>query len=83
MQHRRLWPLVGVAIAGSTLLVLGGLASGHELGQMVAGYSLLALLSGIYLAVGLAIRDRVWQRLASNRSVARPLPVDLHSRRVF
>ena len=75
--------MAGTAIVGSMLFLLGGLTSGDELGQMVAGYSLLTLISGVYLAVGLAVRDRVWRRLSAARTVARPLPIDLHSRRVF
>lgn len=83
MRHSRLWSVAITATVGSAVFLLGGLLSGNELGQMVAGYSLLTMLSAVYLALGLAIRERVWQRLSAPRKVARPLPIDLHGRRVF
>jgi hypothetical protein len=83
MLHTRLWMLAVGSITGSALLVLGGLASGAELGQMVAGYGLLIMMTGVYLAIGLAIRDRVWRRVTARAPTVRPMPVDLHGRRVF
>jgi hypothetical protein len=49
---------------------------------MVVGYGVLVALAALYLVTGLAIRERVWRRLA------RPLPTTartdrLAGRRVF
>jgi hypothetical protein len=83
MRHTRLWTLAAAAITASALLILGGVMSGAELGQMVAGYGLLLLLSGVYLAAGLAIRERIWRRFAAPATTVRPMPIELHGRRVF
>jgi hypothetical protein len=83
MRHTRLWTLAAASIAGSALLVLGGVMSGAELGQLVAGYGFLLLMSGIYLAAGLAIRERIWRRVVARAATVRPMPVEFHGRRVF
>lgn len=83
MRHSRLWPVAGAAISGSVLFILGGVLSGGELGQMVAGYGVLFLLAGVYLAAGLAIRERVWRHVSAPARTMRPMPIDLHGRRVF
>jgi hypothetical protein len=83
MRHTRLWTLAAASIAGSALLILGGIGFGAELGLMIAGYALLVLLSGLYLAAGLAVRERVWHRVAARAATVRPMPIDLHGRRVF
>jgi hypothetical protein len=83
MRHTRLWTLATTSIAGSALLILGGIMSGAELGQMIAGYGVLLLMSGLYLAAGLAIRERVWRRVTARAGTVRPMPIELHGRRVF
>ena len=83
MRHTRLWTLAAASIAGSALLILGGVASGAELGQMVTGYGTLLLISGVWLAAGLAIRERVWRRVVARAATVRPMPIELHGRRVF
>jgi hypothetical protein len=83
MRHTRLWTLATTSIAGSALLILGGIMSGAELGQMIAGYGVLLLMSGLYLAAGLAIRERVWRRVTARAATVRPMPIELHGRRVF
>ena len=83
MRHTRLWTLAMSVIAGSTLLILGGVASGAELGQLVAGYGLLLLLTALYLAAGLAVRERAWRRVTTRPARLRPTMVDVHGRRVF
>ena len=75
--------MAGAAISGSVLLILGGAVSSSELGQMVAGYGVLFLLTGLYLAAGLAIRERVWHRMTAPTRATRPMPIDLQGRRVF
>ncbi len=74
-----------MAIGGlglGSLGMVGGTAIGGELGPLAIGYGLLVALSGLYLVGGLAIRERVWTRLA------RPMPTTtqpdrLAGRRVF
>jgi hypothetical protein len=83
MRHSKLWPVAGAAISVSVLFILGGVASGRGLGQMVAGYGLLLLLAGLYLAAGLAIHERAWRRVGAPARSNRPLPIDLQGRRVF
>jgi hypothetical protein len=83
MRHTRLWTLATASIACSSLLILGGIMSGAELGRMVAGYGLLLLMSGLYLAAGLAVRERIWRRVVAQAATVRPMPIELHGRRVF
>jgi hypothetical protein len=83
MRHHRLWTLATASITGSVLLILAGAAWGAELGQMVAGYGVLLLITGLYLAIGLAVRDRVWRRVTARAATVRPMAVELHGRRVF
>jgi uncharacterized membrane protein len=83
MRHSKLWPVAGAAISVSVVFILGGVASGGELGQMVAGYGALLMLAGLYLTAGLAIHERVWRRVGAPASASRPLPIDLQGRRVF
>jgi hypothetical protein len=74
-----------VAAAGlalGSLSVVGGTVVAGEFGPMVAGYGVLIAISALYLAVGLAIRDRVWRR--SYRTQPTTARVDrLAGRRVF
>ena len=70
-----------VAIGGGALMILAGWLTASELGSMLTGYGLLFILSGAYLAGGLAIRDRLRAASASRRR-----PVERQSllgRRVF
>lgn len=69
------------AIGGGATMMVAGWLIATELGQMLTGYSLLLVLSGVYLWAGLAIRDRVRASAA-----ARQRPVQSHTllgRRVF
>jgi len=67
MRTSFLWAATWTALAGSALLILGGLVSASELGSMFAGYGLLIGLAGAYLGAGLAIRDRVRAAAASRK----------------
>jgi hypothetical protein len=73
-----------MAIAGlalGSLGMVGGTVVGGQIGPMVIGYGLLIALSALYLVAGLAIRERVWRRLA--RPVHGPHADRLAGRRVF
>ena len=64
-----------------TLGMIGGTTVGGELRPMIVGYGLLIALAALYLVAGLAIRERVWQRMSESQE--RPRPERLVGRRVF
>ena len=77
--------ILSLALAGlgfGSLAMVGGTAIGGSLGPLAAGYGLLVAITALYMVVGLAIRDRSWERLSR---MDRPMPaVDrLAGRRVF
>lgn len=77
--------LYSVAVAGLALgsaAMAGGTAIGGELGPLAAGYGLLIALAGLYLVIGLAIRERAWRRLSSH-GLKHPVPARVAGRRVF
>ena len=74
-----------MAVAGlslGTLGMIGGTTVGGELRPMIVGYGLLVALAALYLVAGLAIRERVWQRM-SQPTADRPRPERLAGRRIF
>ena len=77
-----MWSMAIVGLALGSLGMIGGTAIGGDLGPLAVGYGLLVSLAALYLVAGLAIRERVWRRLAR---VHRELPASdrLASRRVF
>jgi sulfite exporter TauE/SafE len=79
MGRSRMWSFAVVGLALGSLGMVGGTVVGGEFGPMVVGYSLLTALAALYLAAGLAIRERIWVNRAS-----RAERVDrLAGRRVF
>jgi hypothetical protein len=80
-MRRSLWSFAIVGLALGSLSMVGGTAIGGEFGPLAVGYGLLVALSALYLVAGLAIRERVWKRLA--RPVAAPRADRLAGRRVF
>ena len=81
MRHS-LWSIAAGGLGLGSLSMVGGTAIGGELGPLAIGYGLLVAMSAIYLVLGLAIRERVWQRLS--RPMASPARPDrLAGRRVF
>jgi hypothetical protein len=81
-MQRSLWSLAIAGLTLGSLGMVGGTAIGGELGPLAVGYSLLIALSALYLVVGLAIRERVWRRLARPMP-AKPQADRLAGRRVF
>ena len=81
MRHT-LWSLAAGALGLSALAIVGGTAVGGEVGPMAIGYGLFVALGALYLVAALAIRERVWQRLAGKR-VDGPAADRLVGRRVF
>ena len=69
-------------LAFGSLAMVGGTAVGGELGPLVVGYGLLMALAALYLVAGLAIRERVWERMSAPR-IERPASDRLAGRRVF
>jgi hypothetical protein len=80
-MRRSLWSCAIAGLALGSLAMVGGTAIGGELGPLAAGYGLLVALSALYLVAGLAIRERVWKRLA--RPISAPRADRLAGRRVF
>ena len=81
MRHT-MWSMAIGGLALGSLGMVGGTAIGGELGPLAIGYGLLVALCALYLVLGLAVRERVWQRLT------RPMPTTaqpdrLAGRRVF
>ena len=72
--------IVGLALG--SLAMVGGTAIGGEVAALAKGYGLLISLAALYLTAGLAIRERVWRRMASP-SLGRPSGHRLSGRRVF
>ncbi len=81
-MHHTLWATAIVGLGFGSLAMVGGTAMGGELGPLAVGYGLLVALSALYLVAGLAIRERVWQRM-STPSIAPPHADHLAGRRVF
>ncbi len=81
MRHS-LWSIAVGGLGLGSLSMVGGTAIGGELGPLAIGYGLLVALSALYLVAGLAIRERVWQRL-SQPMASSTRPDRLAGRRVF
>ena len=79
MRRSRMWSFAVAGLALGSLGMVGGTVVGGEFGPMVVGYGLLTALAALYLAAGLAIRERIWvHRAARVERVNR-----LAGRRVF
>ncbi|MDQ2688876.1 MAG: hypothetical protein M3Y29_01190 [Chloroflexota bacterium] len=81
-MRQSLWSMAIVGLALGSLAMVGGTAIGGELGPLAIGYGLLVALSALWLVAGLAIRERVWRRLARPMPTAAQ-PDRLAGRRVF
>ncbi len=81
-MHHTLWSLAITGLGLGSLAMVGGTAIGGELGPLAIGYGLLVALAALYLVAGLAIRERVWQRVSAP-SIGRPHADHLAGRRVF
>jgi hypothetical protein len=81
MRHT-LWSLALAGLGFGSLAMVGGTAIGGDVGPLAVGYGLLVVVAALYMVAGLAIRERVWQRLTR---AERQMPtVDrLAGRRVF
>ena len=82
MRRSKFWPMALAGLSLGTLGMIGGTTVGGELRPMIVGYGLLIALAALYLVAGLAIRERVWQRM-SQPTADRPRPERLVGRRVF
>ena len=82
MRRSKFWPMALAGLSLGTLAMIGGTTVGGDLRPMIVGYGLLIALAALYLVAGLAIRERVWQRM-SESAQDRPRPERLAGRRVF
>jgi hypothetical protein len=81
-MRQSLWSIAIGALGLGSLTMVGGTVIGGELGPMVAGYGVLVVVAALYMVLGIAIRERVWRRLA--RPLAqRPTADRLAGRRIF
>jgi hypothetical protein len=81
-MHSKSWSFAIAGLALGSLSMVGGTAVGGELGPLAVGYGLLVALAALYLVAGLAIRERVWRRMAAPH-LERPRSDSLAGRRVF
>lgn len=82
MERRRVLWLLAAGGLGAGLAAVGiGSAMGGELGPMTTGYGLLVALAAVYMAVGLAIRDRAGRRLGVARGQRAGVTTSLQERR--
>jgi len=63
-MRQSLWTFALVALGLGSLAMVGGTVVGGDLGRLAAGYGVLMALAALYMVAGLAIRQRVWRRLA-------------------
>ena len=76
------WSIVIAALALGGLVVVGGTTVGGDIGLEAAATGVLAVTAALYVLAALAIRQRVWRRLAVRaRSDARASRIA--GRRVF
>jgi 4-hydroxybenzoate polyprenyltransferase len=81
MRHA-LWPVALAGLGLGSLAMVGGTAIGGEIAPLAVGYGLLVALAALYMAAGLAIRDRTWRRIGRPGAHA-PTVNRLAGRRVF
>ena len=81
-MRQRLWSISIVGLALGSLAMVGGTAIGGDIGPLTVGYGLLVALAALYMVIGLAMRERVWQRPETPGS-DRPAADRLAGRRVF
>lgn len=81
-MRRSLWSLALAGLALGSLAMVGGTTIGGELGPLTVGYGLLVALAALYMIAGLAIRQRIWRRLAP-QDHEQPRADRLVGRRVF
>lgn len=58
------WSIVIAALALGGLVAVGGTAIGGDIGLDAAASGVLTLTAALYAVAALAIRQRVWRRLA-------------------
>jgi len=81
MRHS-LWSVALAGLGFGSLSMVGGTALGGEVAPLAVGYGLLVVLAALYLIAGLAIRERVWHRIA-RPTTPTPTIDRLAGRRVF
>jgi hypothetical protein len=70
------WSIAVAALAFGSLIAIGGTTVGGDIGLDAAASALLALTASLYVLTVLAVRQRVWRRLAV------PVRTSEHVRRI-
>ena len=78
-----MWRAMWAGLAAGTVMLAGGGAVGTELGGLAAGYGSLLIVAALYLAAGLAIRQRVWRSWRTFRVAERSGGKSIMGHRVF
>lgn len=81
-MRQSLWSAALAGLGFGSLAMVGGTAIGGEIAALAVGYGLLVVLAALYMIAGLAIRERVWRRIARPEA-PRPTIDRLAGRRVF
>ena len=81
-MRQSMWSVALAGLGFGSLSMVGGTAIGGEVAPLAVGYGLLVVLAAMYMLAGLAIRERVWRRIA--RPAGSTPTIDrLAGRRVF
>ena len=81
-MRQSMWSVALAGLGFGSLSMVGGTAIGGEVAPLAVGYGLLVVLAAGYMLAGLAIRERVWRRIA--RPTGSTPTIDrLAGRRVF
>ncbi|TMB56948.1 MAG: hypothetical protein E6J47_03725 [Chloroflexi bacterium] len=83
MRTSWMWRAMWAGLAAGTLMLAGGGAVGTELGALAAGYGSLIIVAALYLAAGLAIRQRIWRSWRTFRVAEQPSSKSVMGHRVF
>jgi hypothetical protein len=81
MRRHTLWRLAASGFGLGAAAMGGGSIAGGGFGALAVGYGLLIVLAAGWLALGLALRARVWPRMTV--SARRRSTASLHGPRVF
>jgi hypothetical protein len=76
------WSISFGALAIGALVAVGGTSVGGDIGLDAAASAILALTAALYVLAALAIRQRVWRRLAVPARTG-PKAARVAGRRVF
>ena len=82
-MRQRMWSMALVGLGLGSLAMVGGTAIGGDVGPLAVGYGMLLAVAGLYVVAGVAIRERVWERLRRPDAPSMGTIDRLAGRRVF